>query len=52
MAEQFLDRADVVARLEQVRRERVAQRVRVAGLAIPESRSADFIARWNAWSER
>lgn len=45
VAQQLLDCANVVARLEQVRRERVARVWQLAGLATPETRSASLNAR-------
>jgi hypothetical protein len=46
VAHEFLDRADVVAALQEVRRERMAQGVGVAILAIPAARTAARTARW------
>jgi len=52
MTQQLLDGTDVVARLQQMRRERVAQHVRSRGFTILARRTAFFIARWTNCSSR
>ena len=50
--QQFLDRANVVASFEQVRRKRVPQAVRCGSLGTPLRRTARLKIRWTADSWR
>ena len=52
MAEQLLDRPDVVAVIEKMRRERMPQRVTARVLVDPRFRTASLTARWTADSSR
>jgi len=46
VAERFLDDADAVARLEEVGREGMAQRLAARVLDVPARLTASFIGRW------
>jgi hypothetical protein len=50
MAEQFLYRPDIVAIFQYMGRERMPQCVGEAGLLMPASRTACFVARCKAFS--